>query len=216
MNKGNRKVDILIVIVLVLSVLSIFLLALFPNGENGGTVQAKDASELTIADFADKKIGVTTGTLFETFVKEHYPESTICYYNSIIDLTAALKSGKIDTFLLSDEAAGILVDEEPSITYIDEYAGSFEAGMVLQKSAAGEKLKAQMDEYLTRIKADGTLDSIMDSWMTEEAKERFVDLSGLTGENGTLRCATCARRRSRPDAGFSTRCSRHRAWWCAP
>ena len=92
MKKSNRKVDIIIVIVIVLLIIAAVLASLIPKSDGKGAVLEKDVSELTIADLADKNIGVVTGSLFETFVKDNYPEAAISFYNSVPDLTMALNA----------------------------------------------------------------------------------------------------------------------------
>ena len=145
-----------------------------------------------VSYYADKEIGVITGTLFETFVKEHYPQAKMSFYNSLPDMVQALQTGKIDAFLLADESVAPLMEDVSGITDLDEIVGNFDIGMVFPKTEKADKIRAQMDEYLTKIKADGTLDSIIEFWKSEEGKHTAVDMSGLTGENGNLICATAS------------------------
>ena len=189
MKKNNRKVDIIIIIVLVLLIAAAILIPLLTSRQDANNKQ-QDISELTVADFADKNIGVVTGTLFEGFVKEHYPSAVISYYNGVPDLTQALTSGKIDAFLLGDDSAAALESENPQIKHLNDKAGTFDEGIVFPKTAAGDKIRGQMDEFITKLKADGTLDKIIAFWQTEEARSTPADMSGLTGENGTLRYVT--------------------------
>ena len=73
MSKKNRKVDVIIIIVLVLLVIAAVLAAVIPGTQNPGTQEQRPVSQLTAGDFSDKTIGVCTGTLYESFVKHHYP-----------------------------------------------------------------------------------------------------------------------------------------------
>ena len=160
-------------------------------------VRAADIAPVTddlhdISYYADKTIGVITGTLFETFVNEHYPEAEMEFFNSLPDMVQALKAGKIDTFLLGKDSAEPLMSEVSGITCLPEPVGTFDAGIVFPKTPEADKVRAQMDEYITRIKADGTLDSILEFWKSDKGRSSVVDMSGLTGENGTLRCATAS------------------------
>ena len=189
MKKSGKRADIIILIVLALIIAAIVVLLIIPGEDKSGP--EKDITQLTVSDYADKNIGVITGTLFETFVKEHYPDAEISYFNNASDLVAAVKVGKIDTFLTSIESASMLEEEDNEVTHIRESAGTFEAGVVFPKTDKGEKLRSQMDEFIKGIEADGTLDRIKDFWRSDEGKSTFVDTSGLTGENGTLHFATC-------------------------
>lgn len=170
-----------------------------PVSEGGIVLAVRAADIAPVADglhdisyYADKTIGVITGTLFETFVNEHYPEAEMEFFNSLPDMVQALKAGKIDTFLLGKDSAEPLMSEVSGITCLPEPVGTFDAGIVFPKTPEADKVRAQMDEYITRIKADGTLDSILEFWKSDKGSTSVVDMSGLTGENGTLRCATAS------------------------
>ncbi len=188
MRKNTKRTDIVIVIVLLL-ITAAAVLGIVMSHETGDDV--KDI--ITVAsmeDLSDKTIGVTTGSLWETFVKEHYPEVGLAYYNAMPDLSIALGSGKIDAFLLSEESADIMEAEYPWITHLPEAVGVFECGVVFPKTAEGEKLRGQMDEFLSKIKNSGELEEIISYWRNEESRTETVDFSVLTGENGTLRFVT--------------------------
>ena len=198
MRKKSKKVDIIIVAVLLLAAVAVILALVLPGNtksgnENAASTAADAGSSGEAHDvyyYAEKNIGVITGSLFESFVKEHYPKAHISYFNSLPDMIQALKSRKIDTFLLGEESAIPLMDEVGGIACLDETVGTFDAGMVFPKTPEADKVRAQMDEYITRIKADGTLDSIIEYWKSDKGRSSSVDLSGLDGKNGTLVCAT--------------------------
>ena len=190
MSKKNRKVDVIIIIVLVLLVIAAVLAAVIPGTQNPGTQEQRPVSQLTAEEFSDKTIGVCTGTLYESFVKHHYPKATISYFKTLPDMIPALEAGMIDAFLVNLPTAELLGKENPGITRLKDPIGSSEYGMIFPKTEAGDKVRAQVDEYITRIKASGELDEILAFWNSEEAKTTYIDMTGLTGENGTLRMAT--------------------------
>ena len=167
----------------------------------GGIVLAVRSSDLASASVGPenaagpeamngKRAGVITGSFHDSVVMEALPDSSISNYNSYSDLVAALKSDKIDYFLASAEVAGSLVEADDGLRVIPEPIRVLDIGAMFARDERGEQLKAQMDEFIEKMKADGTLDEIYAFWNDPANASTPVDQSGLTGENGTLRFAT--------------------------
>lgn len=153
-------------------------------------VGSKETSTATVASFDGKRAGVITGSFHDSVVEEYLPNSSISNYDSYTDLTEALRTGKIDYFLASTEVATSLMEESDQLVALDEPVKSLDIGAMFAKTPEGERLKAQMDEFLAQAQADGTLDEIYAFWSDPDNASTPVDMSGLTGENGTLRFAT--------------------------
>lgn len=64
-------------------------------------------------------------------------------------------------------------------------AGLFLAGCS-KKGVSSEKLREQMNAFLSAAEADGSLAELEDSWFTVDAEKKKLDFSVLTGENGTI------------------------------
>ena len=159
---------------------------------SGGTVAVvmKDDASGSPDDYNGKRAGVITGAFHDSVIAEELPDSEISQYNNYTDLTAALKSGKIDYFLASTEVAGSLMEADDALTALRTPVRVLDIGAMFAKDERGEALKAQMDAFIEKIKADGTLADIYAFWNDPANASTPVDMSGLTGENGTLRFAT--------------------------
>ncbi len=160
----------------------------------GGTVmvvsnQVGD-STLTPDDYNGKRAGVITGSFHDSVIEKALPDSTVSNYNSYPDLINALKADKIDYFLASTEVAGSLMAQDSELTALSDPVRVLDIGAMFAKDAHGDALRAQMDEFIGKLKADGTLDEIYDYWRQPSHESTPVDMSGLTGQNGTLRFAT--------------------------
>ena len=59
----------------------------------------------SIEDLSKSKIGVYTGSEYDTLLKEKISDAKPAYYNSYSDEISALKSGKIDAFLTDEPLA---------------------------------------------------------------------------------------------------------------
>ncbi|MEE0027966.1 MAG: transporter substrate-binding domain-containing protein, partial [Atopobiaceae bacterium] len=163
----------------------------------GGIVVAVRAQDLagkqqtaSVASFDGKRAGVITGSFHDSVVQERLPKSEIFNYDTYTDLLEALRTDKIDYFLASTEAAGSLMESATDIGTASEPIKQLDIGAMFAKTEAGDKLKAQMDEFIAKITADGTLDAIYAQWSDPNQSSNPVDMSGLTGEAGTLRFAT--------------------------
>jgi len=161
----------------------------------GGIVVAVRSEDLAgdsvrPADFDGRRAGVITGSFHDSVVEAELPHSEIFNFNSYTDLTEALKTDKIDYFLAGSEVAAHLKEADGELASLGEPVRTLDIGAMFAKTPKGEKLKAQMDEFIEKLKSDGTLDEIYAFWERPESASVLVDRSGLTGENGTLRFAT--------------------------
>lgn len=147
--------------------------------------------EVKWQDYNGKRIGVLTGTLMEDAAVKYFPDSEYFYFNSYPDCNTALLTGKIDAYIGDEPGLKSIHAEQPEIDYIHDritnqnYSFAFRKND--EKSAA---LCAELNEFLAKIRADGTLQEMDDIWMGIDEDKKVVDMSGLTGENGTIRVVT--------------------------
>ena len=140
-----------------------------------------------------KRIGVLTGTLLEDVAKEFFPDSEYVYIDSYPDCGAALLSGKIDAFLADEPNVKTMHFEEPDIDYIHDRIREQDVSFAFRKNdPESEKLCEEFNVYLAKIRTNGVLQLMDDIWMGVDEYRKTVDMSGLTGENGTIRVVTTA------------------------
>ncbi len=158
--------------------------------EGGIAVMTKTVfTEDTPKEFAGKRLGIVTGTMFEDVAKEHYPEAELYFYNSCSDLAEALDKGKIDVYMLDEPVGRLLTNSYPdqSVSPVLEpasYAFAFAKG-----SERSDLLREQMDAFIEECGQNGVLQELDDIWLGTDDARKTVDLEGLTGENGTLQAA---------------------------
>ena len=144
----------------------------------------------SLAELSGKKIGVQTGTSFDQSVMRLIPDAQMLYMNTKADLTNGLLTYKIEGFATDEPVARIMMSTNEQLTYIPEYMDEFEFGYVFRKDEKGQLLRDQMSEYLRKIKADGTLESIAECWFSgDESKKIIPDYQSFPAPNGTLRLA---------------------------
>ena len=152
---------------------------------------AEAAPNVHWQDYNGKRLGVLVGPLMEDAARKNFPDSEIMLYNSYPDCITALLTGKIDAYLGDEPGLKSTHEENPEIDYIHETIARNNYSFAFRKNdPESAALCAELNEFLARIQADGTLQEINDIWFGEDDSKKVVDMSGLTGENGTVRVVT--------------------------
>lgn len=159
----------------------------------GCGAQPQTAAITSVEQFAAQglKLGVLVGPLMEDAAAEFFPDSEYFLYNSYPDCVAALLADKIDGFLIDEPGIISIRAETPEIDYIHDRMTENNYSFAFRKDdPESAALCAQLNEFLAKCRADGTMDEIAQTWLGTDESKKVVDTSGLTGENGTVRVAT--------------------------
>lgn len=151
--------------------------------ETGGSIRWQD--------YNGKRIGVLTGTLMENAARECFPDSGYLLLNNYPDCIAALTSGKIDAFLGDEPGLKMIHSEQPEIDYIHDRITLNNYSFAFRKNdPESAALCEELNAFLKRCREDGTMQELDDIWFGVDEDRKVVDMSGLTGENGTVRVIT--------------------------
>ncbi|MBQ3841733.1 MAG: ABC transporter permease subunit [Ruminiclostridium sp.] len=150
----------------------------------------KTEEKASLSDFNGKTAGVITGSMHDALINEKLPDSQRLEFKNYSDLTEALTANKIDYFLMSRDGLAGLMAENDRIGFIEEPLDTLDVGAIFAKTAEAGKIREQFDEFITKAKANGTIESIYEYWRSSGSDGKSVDMSGLAGENGTLVFAT--------------------------
>lgn len=145
-------------------------------------------------DFAHTKIGILTGTPFDIWAQEYYPEAERVYYNNVSDWALSLRQGKVDCALMDKAFFTPLDWEDDILSYMEmEMMPATKYGVGFSDTAKGEALKTQFNEFLAARRESGWLSAEQKKWFgSSEPDDAVLDFSKLSGENGTLRVGTAA------------------------
>ena len=142
-------------------------------------------------DYNGKRIGVLVGPLMEDAAHTYLPDSEYFLFNSYPDCIAALLAGKVDAFLGDEPEMKSAHAEEPRIDYIHDRLTENNYSFAFRKNDAESlKLCEELNAFLDKAWADGTMQELDDIWLGVEEERKVVDMSDLTGENGTIRVIT--------------------------
>ena len=141
----------------------------------------------------DKRIGVVTGSCFDTVATEQFPDAQLYHFSSMADMITALKSGKIDAYLHDEPLVIYVMGEDDGLTYVPETLVSYDYAFAFPKTDSGRKLRDEMSAYLRQIKSDGTMDRLQKTWfLRDEENWKLPDYEQLPATNGKLVMATDA------------------------
>ncbi|MBQ9643244.1 MAG: transporter substrate-binding domain-containing protein, partial [Lachnospiraceae bacterium] len=186
-----RRTDIGILIVLALIAALLLFRAFFSAPGKSGASSGTAAESVTYEDYNGRNIGILTGTNMEQESFKYFPDSQYFYFDGYPNMNAALQSGVIDAYLGDEPALKSIHAQKPQIDYIKERLTNNRYSFAFRKNDPAEKkLLDQFNNFLKKIKEDGTYDEIDALWFGTDEKGKVVDMSGLTGENGTIHVVT--------------------------
>jgi len=140
--------------------------------------------ETGLARFENAKLGVVTGSLYGGYSREQFPNASISEFNTFADVLGALNLGKIDGAMLDKPNFNSVKRTNPGLSCVTVPAYSVEIGFGFQKNDGGYALQAQMNEFIEKLRAEGTLDEMIDKWYGETEPNVSVPLDQLADNSG--------------------------------
>lgn len=121
----------------------------------------------SISELNQKRVGVQNGTTLQKYLVDKFPKINIVSYDSYQYAVLDLKANRIDAILIDSAAASEWFKKEPSLISIGEkitdpeYIGS---GLGIAVRKGNSVLLDQVNQVLTKMKADGSYDQIYAKW----------------------------------------------------
>lgn len=126
----------------------------------------QEGSEITgEADLNGKTIGVQLGTTGDIFASD-IEGATIEQFNKGMDAVQALTTGKIDAVIIDNEPAKQFVSKAEGLKILDEEFVVEEYAIAIAKD--NEELLEKVNTALEELTADGTIQTIVDKYITAE------------------------------------------------
>lgn len=116
-------------------------------------------------DLTGKTIGVQLGTTGDIFAGD-VEGATIERYNKGMEAVQALSQGKIDAVIIDNEPAKVFVSEVEGLKILEEAFVTEDYAVAIAKD--NEELLEKVNAALAELKEDGTLQSIVDKYITAE------------------------------------------------
>ena len=125
-----------------------------------------EGSDITSPDdLAGKKIGTQRGTTGYIYCSDDFGDENVVAYDDGLTAVQALNNGQVDAVVIDNAPAQEFVAANPGLKVLDtSYAEEdYAIGM-----AKGSSLEAAVNAALEELKADGTLQAIVDKYITAE------------------------------------------------
>ena len=143
----------------------------------------------TLKDLENGKIAILTGSIWDGVSQERFPNAENKYFSSMTDMALALEQGKVDA-ILGDETFYLNTRwENMPVEMLEETVGTISCGMILAKETYDAELLEQLNTFIAKARADGTVDALTKKWLSEVEPAEHPDYTTLTGENGILKIA---------------------------
>ena len=117
-------------------------------------------------DLAGKKIGTQRGTTGYIYCSDDFGDENTIAYDNGLTAVQALNNGQVDAVVIDNAPAKEFVAANPGLVILDtSYAEEdYAIGMAKGNTALEDAINAALEE----LKADGTLQSIVDKYITAE------------------------------------------------
>ena len=125
-----------------------------------------EGSDITSPDdLAGKKIGTQRGTTGYIYCSDDFGDDAVVAYDDGLTAVQALKNGQVDAVVIDNAPATEYVAANPGLVILDTSYAEEDYAIGLAKGSA---LEDAVNAALEELKADGTLQSIVDKYITAE------------------------------------------------
>lgn len=126
-------------------------------------IVTEDSDIEGIDDLNGKKIGTQLGTTGDQYSKQDFGEENVESYNKGADAVMALTQGKVDAVIIDNQPALAFVESTEGLKILEtEYAVEDYAAAI---SKDNDALTEAVNDALAQLKADGTIQSIIDKYI---------------------------------------------------
>ena len=116
-------------------------------------------------DLAGKKIGTPRGTTGYIYCSDDFGDENVVAYDDGLTAVQALNNGQVDAVVIDNAPAKEFVAANPGLVILDTSYAEEDYAIGVAK---GSSLKDAVNAALEELKADGTLQSIVDKYITAE------------------------------------------------
>lgn len=172
--------------ILASAILCVSALALGACGSSTKTVASVD-------DLPGAVIGVQLGTTGDIYASDYEKEgSKIERFNKGADAIVALSSGKVDCVIIDNEPAKAFVAANEGLQILNEPFETEDYAICIAKE--NTELLKKFNSALAELKADGTIESIINNYIGDDTKGKspYTTPEGTEYPNGELHMATNA------------------------
>ena len=129
-------------------------------------VIVKEGSDVTLDNLGEQLIGVQNGTTGWQFCSDEFGDDHVSAFDNGITAVQALMQDQVDCVVIDQGPAEVFVSENAGLTILEtEYAVEDYA---IGVAKGNEGLLNAINTALAELQADGTVQSIIDKYITAE------------------------------------------------
>lgn len=138
-----------------------------------------------LSDFAGARFAALNGGVYDKLLQEAVAGAEdFSYYNSVPDIFAALKAGRVDAGALDEPLAQLAVAKNEGLKIFEEPVVLDEYGYAFPK---GSPLREQFNAAIKEFKEDGTIASLKEKWLGADESVKELIGQDWPGDKGTIR-----------------------------
>jgi polar amino acid transport system substrate-binding protein len=138
----------------------------------------------------DVKIGMGTVSAYNSIIDKFFPKAEVLHFNSFIDMAKLVRDGKLAAMIVDEPTARLLVEEFYGLEIVEKPLEKADYAFAFSKGAKGEKLRAQVNEFIQKSIKQGLKTDLEAIWFGSDESLKKIDLSKLEATNGILRLTT--------------------------
>ena len=116
-------------------------------------------------DLADKKIGTQRGTTGYIYCSDDFGDDSVVAYDDGLTAVQALNNGQVDAVVIDNAPAQEFIAANPGLKILDTSYAEEDYAIGMAKNSP---LEDAVNSVLEELKADGTLQAIVDKYITAE------------------------------------------------
>lgn len=134
---------------------------------------ARDSSKMgRLDDIAHKRVGVASGTIFDGFVADHYPQAQINRYTGTSDMVIALKTDKIDAMVIDNISATVLLKDNTDLAILSDDVMPMQFGIGFNKN--NPALRQRFNAFLKEARTNGQYEVIYQRWFNNDPEKAVM------------------------------------------
>lgn len=158
------------------------------TGESTETSGQKTPEFKTFADLKGKTVAMLTGAPFEELIKSKAPDvGSFQYFANLPDMTLALKSGKIDAYLMNSAIAALMKNRNSDLAIFPENLGEAPFGIAFTK---GGTLRSEWQQAFDAID-HADIEKAWEKWTGADDSVKVLPEQDWPGANGEVKVAAC-------------------------
>ena len=145
-------------------------------GAGGGTdtfartiqsiIVKEDSDIASVDDLAGKKIGTQRGTTGYLYCSDDFGDENVVAYDNGLTAVQMLNNGQVDCVVIDNAPAKEFIAANPGLKLLD--TAYVEESYAIGVGKGNTELKDAINTALEELKADGTLQAIVDKYITAE------------------------------------------------